>query len=264
MSTTIGDLITRSMQSGCGKRVLVSRHSAGLLLLWVALLVPGMAWAYRPFVSTDADVVDDEELEIEFGYFSWERADSENTYATPQLVFNYGLTDTLELVGEFEIEHPPGESSQLVDPGLFLKKVFKPGVLQDRPGVSFAMEAGLLLPSAIDEEDQTGFEAIGILSGTLSSFTWHLNLGGGLDRIDHDAFALWGVIVEHPLTENLTLVAEFNGESLRSEAPENSGLLGVIWESSSIPGMALDFGIRRGSSNAAPDWGATMGLSFSF
>jgi hypothetical protein len=234
-----------------------------LLLCFLALFLSS-AWASRPFVSTDADVSDDEEIAIEFGYFNWQRAAGENSYVTPQLVFNYGLTDTLELVAEFDVEHEPGGNSQLVDPGLFLKKVFRQGVLQGSEGVSFAVEAGLLLPSAIDAEDQTGFEAFGIVSGTGAGFTWHLNLGGGVDRIDHDAFALWGVILEHPLTANLRLVAEFNGESLRSEAAENSGLLGVIWESSSLPGLSWDLGIRRGSSSAAPDWGATMGLSYSF
>jgi len=38
----------------------------------------------------------------------------------------------------------------------------------------------------------------------------------------------------------------------------------VIWESSSVPGLAFDLGIRRGTSHASPDWGATMGLSYSF
>ncbi len=241
-----------------------SRRPAYLLLTAVLFALPGKAFAYRPFVSTDADVVDAGEIEIEFGYFNWERADSENSYVTPQLVFNYGLSNSLELVGEFDVEHSPGGKSQLVDPSLFLKKVFKPGVLQGSQGVSFAVEAGLLLPSAIDEEDQSGFEAFGILSGSASNFTWHLNLGGGVDRANHDAFALWGVIVEHSVTSSLKLVAEFNGESLRSEAAENSGLLGMVWESSAIPGLTLDLGIRHGSSRAAPDWGATMGLSYSF
>lgn len=246
------------------KIICESRQSFIFLLICGLLFVPAKAWAYRPFVSTDADVTDAGELEIEFGYFNWERADNENIYVTPQLVFNYGLTDSLELIGEFEVEHLPGGKSQLVDPGLFLKSVLKPGVLQGRQGVSFAVEAGLLLPSEIDEEDQTGFEAFGILSGTVSSLIWHLNLGGGVDRTDHNVFALWGVILEQPLTPNLRLVAEFNGESLRSEAAENSSLLGVIWDSSSVPGLTLDVGIRRGTSSAAPDWGATMGLSYSF
>lgn len=234
------------------------------LLFCALLLLPVPALAYRPFVSTDADVAAAGELEIELGYFNWERAEGENAYVTPQLVFNYGLTDTLELIAEFDLEHDLDGNSQFVDPGLFLKMVLKQGVLQDRQGVSFAVEGGLLLPSAIEGEHQTGFEAIGILSGSLDSVTWHLNLGAGVDRIDGTAFGLWGVILEYPVSEGLRLVTEFNGESLRSEGAENSVLLGVVWEPSSLPDLILDLGIRRGTSRAAADWGATLGLTFSF
>lgn len=238
---------------------------AAVRRLWFAsalFLTPCCAWAYRPFVSTDADVTDPKELEIELGYFNWERAEGENTFITPQLVLNYGLTKTLEVIGEFEVEHPTDGKSQLVDPGLFLKALVKQGVLQDEEGPSFAVEAGLLLPSTIDREDEVGFEAIGIVSGTISRFSWHLNFGGGIDRADHDTFGLWGVIAELPATPDLRLVGEFNGE--RGETTDSSGLLGVIWEPSYPPNLALDLGIRRGISRAASDWGATLGLTFSY
>jgi hypothetical protein len=38
--------------------------------LLVILLFPAWAWAYRPFVSTDAAVADPKEFEIELGYFN--------------------------------------------------------------------------------------------------------------------------------------------------------------------------------------------------
>ncbi len=225
-------------------------------------LIPGFAWAYRPFVSTDADVTGPNETEIELGYFGWERAEDDNAFITPQLVINYGVTETLEVVGEFEVEHPPNGQSELVDPGLFLKALVRQGVLQDKPGPSIAVEAGLLLPSTIDGEDRVGFEAIGIVSGTVSRLTWHLNLGGGVNRVDHDTVALWGLITEFPATPTLTLVSEVNGE--HSETTDTSALVGAIWEPASRPDLALDIGIRRGISRAAPDWGATLGLTFSF
>lgn len=225
-------------------------------------LVTHCAWAYRPFVSTDADVTGPKETEIELGYLGWERAAGEDSFITPQLVMNYGITNTLEVIAEFEVEHPPDGQSELVDPGLFLKALVKQGVLQDKPGPSIAIEAGLLLPSTIDGEDRTGFEAIGIVSGAVSRLTWHLNLGGGVDRVDHDAFALWGVIAEFPATPHLRLVGEINGE--RGETTDTSALLGAIWEPASRPDLALDIGIRRGISREAPDWGATLGLTFSF
>lgn len=225
-------------------------------------LVTHGAWAYRPFVSTDADVTDPKETEIELGYFGWERAEGENSFITPQLVINYGLTRTLEVIGEFEAEHPPDGKSELADPGLFLKALVRQGVLQDKQGPSIAVEAGLLLPSTIDGEDRVGFEAVGIVSGTVSRLTWHLNLGSGVARVDHGTFVLWGVIAEVPATPNLRLVGEINGE--RGDTTDTSVLLGAIWEPAARPDLALDIGIRRGISRAAPDWGATVGLTFSF
>ena len=47
------------------------------------------AFALRPFVSTDADVVDVKEWEIEFGIFGLAREDRENEIITPSLRFNY-------------------------------------------------------------------------------------------------------------------------------------------------------------------------------
>ncbi|HJO12089.1 MAG TPA: hypothetical protein QGI39_08630 [Gammaproteobacteria bacterium] len=233
-------------------------------LLFGLLFVSVNARAYRPFDSTDADVADAAELEIELGYFGWERAEGDSVYFTPQLVLNYGLTSAFEVIAEFDVEHDPGGKSQLIDPGIFLKTVIKQGVLQERPGVSFALEVGALLPSAISEEDRTGFEAIGIVSGMLSSYTWHLNFGGGVDRIDHNSFSLWGVIIERPVSPSLRFVAELNGEKLNNEAVENSALIGFIWEPESVPDMVFDVGIRHGVSDEAADWGATLGLTFSF
>lgn len=240
------------------------QQTKAYLLLLCLLIVVRPAWCYRPFASTDADVVDRGESELELGYFNWERSDGENTFITPQIVYNYGLSDIWELVAEFEIEHPSGEGSDLADPALFLKGILRKGTLQDQSGISVAVEAGFLLPSTIEEEDRFGFEAIGIVSGQLSSFTYHVNFGGGLDRTGGDAFGVWGVIAEVPVKPNLRLVGEVNGECFHGGSPENSGLLGLIWEPPSHPNLALDAGVRGGISRAAPDWQLTLGLTLSW
>src|SRR5438093_4004424 len=105
------------------------------------LFFPPVAWGYRPFVSTDAAVADPKEVEIELGYFNLERTRRQNTIATPSMVLNYGFAKRLELVGEFRLEVSP--EVELTDPGLSLKGVVKEGVLQDKPGLSVAVEAGL-------------------------------------------------------------------------------------------------------------------------
>jgi len=138
-------------------------HSGSLMLVLLCLLASS-AWGYRPFVSTDAAVVERARMEIELGYFTLARTQGENTFLTPQIVVNYGFAPNLELVGEASVEKPPDADLQLVDPGLFLKAVVKEGILQEKEGVSVAVEMGPLLPSTRPGERRLGFEGIGIMS----------------------------------------------------------------------------------------------------
>lgn len=227
------------------------------------LLLPSSAWGYRPFASTDAAVADPKEMEIEVGYFTLERAKGKNTFIVPKVVLNYGIIRDLEVVGEFTVQKPQDDEVQLVDPGLFLKAVLKEGVLQDKEGVSLAVEAGSLLPSTGQGERRFGFEGIGILSGRLSPFTCHVNIGGGVDNAKGNPFAIWGVIAELPVLPNLRVVGEVNGDSVKGKPPDNSALLGLIWQPPSSK-VLIDIGIRKGISSGAPDWQFTMGLTYSF
>jgi len=231
-----------------------------LAALFAVLLIPASACAYRPFVSTDAAVADPKEVEIELGYFNLDRTGRENTISTPHVVLNYGLAKNLELVAEFNFQVSP--DAELTDPSLSLKGVFKEGVLQDKPGVSVAVEAGPLLPSTLPHEDRVGFEAIAIVSGKLAPVTVHVNGGGGLDRVGH-VFGVWGVIGELPINSKLRLVGEVNGESTEGERPKNSALFGLIWQPTSR-NVFLDAGVRHGISHATPDWQFTVGLTFGF
>jgi hypothetical protein len=143
-----------------------------------------------------------------------------------------------------------------------VKGVVKEGVLQDKPGLSVAVEAALLLPSTLPREHGVGFEAIGIVSGKLAPVTVHVNGGGGLDRDGH-VFGIWGVIGELPFHSKLRLVSEVNGETAQGVRPTNSALLGLIWQPTSR-NVFLDAGVRHGISHAAPDWQFTIGLTFGF
>ena len=224
------------------------------------LLIPASAWAYRPFVSTDAAVADPKEIEVELGYFNLERTGRQNSIETPSMVLNYGVAKNLELVGEFRLEVSP--QVEISDPGLSLKGVVKEGVLQDRLGLSIAVEAGLLLSSTLPRGHGVGFEVTGIASGKVAPVTVHVNGGGGLDRDGH-GFGIWGVIGELPLHSKLRLVGEINGDTTQGERPNNSALLGLIWQPTS-KNVFLDAGVRHGISHAAPDWQFTIGLTFGF
>jgi len=221
------------------------------------------ALGYRPFISTDAAVADPQEMEVELGYFALERTDKENNFIIPQIVMNYGITRDWEVVGEFRLEKPPAGAVKLVSPGLFLKGVLREGVLQRQGGVSVALEVGPLLPSTASEQNGFGFEGIGILSGEVRRFTYHVNVGGGVDRQQINPFFLWGVIGEISLLPSLRLVGEVSGESIKEKIPDNSVLLGVIWQPPSSS-VLLDAGIRKSISAGAPDWQFTTGLTWSF
>jgi len=222
--------------------------------------MPASAWAYRPFISTDAAVAEPKEVELELGYFNLDRTDHQNTISTPHVVLNYGIAKNMELVAEFNLQESP--DVELTDPSVSLKAVLREGVLQDKPGVSIAVEAGPLTPSTLPRERRVGFEAIGIVSAKLEPVTLHFNGGGGLDRTG-ELFGVWGVIGELPLTSKLRLVSEVNGQSTEGERPNNSALLGLIWQPTD-KNLFLDVGIRHGISRAAPDWQFTLGLTYGF
>jgi hypothetical protein len=237
-----------------------------VVLVTVFLLTIGHstpAVGYRPFVSTDAAVVDPGEVEVELGYFNLEREDEEDVFVVPQVVMNYGMSQDWELVGEFAVEKPPDAAAKLVDPALFLKGIIKEGILQQQQGVSIAIEAGPLLPSAAAEQSGLSFEGIGILSGEVHRFTYHINVGGGVDRQQTNPFLLWGVIGEISLLPSLRLVGEVSGESIRKEIPDDSALFGFIWRLPSST-LLLDGGLRKSLSRGAPDWFFTTGLTWSF
>ena len=227
----------------------------------MVLLSAGPVSAYRPFVSTDAAVADPKEVEIELGALTLDRTGHANTFTTPSVVVNYGVRERWELVGQFNVQE--GSGTEITDPGLFLKGVLKEGVLQGKDGVSIAVEAGPLLPSTVKGERGVGFEASGILSARLAPVTFHVNVGGGVDRSDARPFANWGLIGELPVTARVRFVSEVNGESTKGQRPNNSVLVGFIWQPSSA-NIFLDAAVRRGISSGAPDWEVTVGVTFSF
>src|SRR5262249_19956502 len=230
--------------------------ACALLLACVVCFPASRAWGYRPFVSTDAAVAERQEMEIELGYFTFERSQGEHTFTIPSLVLNYGLLTNIELVGELRVQESPNQTVDVVDPGLFVKAVLKEGILQGKEGLSIAIEAGPLLPSTVPGERQFGFEGMGILSGRLAPFTYHVNLGGGIQRAGGEPVALWGVIGEWPVGPTVRIVGEINGEQARQERTHHMALLGVLWHPAA--NLVFDAGMRRGL-QGGPDWQITAG-----
>src|SRR5215813_14159261 len=242
-----------------GLRRIVAFAAGAGVLAWSA-----SASGYRPFVSTDAAVADPKEIEIELGYFTLERKKDENTFVIPRAVLNYGLFRNWEAVAEFAIQRAPDAELDVIDPAISLKGVLREGVLQDKDGFGFAVEASALLPSSEKGEGRFGFEGIGILSDKLGPFTFHLNGGLGVERSTGDLVGIWGVIGELPIATGLRLVGEVNGEKPRREDQRNSGLLGLIWRPWPSKNVWFDGGIRRRFTAGVPDWQFTLGVTFGF
>ncbi len=220
-------------------------------LLVSVVCVVTEADAYRPFTSTDADVVGQGEVEIEYGH-GLIRGDEKEFFA-PELVVNFGLTNNLELVAESALAlrdeaptrggfHP--NRVEFVDTGIFLKLLLLRGSLHGvRPlAPSLVFEGGLGVPAETGK-DEVGFEGVGLASGRTSRFLYHLNFGGIIEE-GHPG-VLWGGILELALRRDfsLRLVTEINGETIRGGKPENFALAGFIWE---LPnGMTLDLAVAN-------------------
>jgi hypothetical protein len=256
-------MLSSDTKGSRGVTAVLARRLAGLLGGLLVLIAPSNSWAYRPFVSTDAAVADPSEVEVELGYFTLEQAMGEKSFTVPSLVLNYGLGRNLELVGEMQIERDPAGAVDVIDPGISIKMVLKEGVLQEKQGVSIAVEAGPLLPSTRQGERGFGFEGIGVVSATVAPFTVHVNGGGGIERTGARPFGIWGVIGELPVHSRFRLVGEMAGESTKGALPNNSALLGVIWQPVAA-NVFLDTGVRRGISRGAPDWQFTAGVTVGF
>ncbi len=72
------------------------------------------AFAYRPFVSTDAAVADPHEVEIELGYFILQRTNDEHTFIIPRAVINYSVFKNWELVAEFAMQRTPDAAPDVI------------------------------------------------------------------------------------------------------------------------------------------------------
>src|SRR5262245_44650071 len=229
-------------------------------------------FGYRPFIATDASVAPRGEAEIEFGYAGFRKDHDSVTIVTPTIVANLGFARDLELVGEFKVASDLGrredeDHTRFEDSAVSLKWVFRNGVLQDEgPRPSLAVELSVLLPT-VPHEDRPGGELVGIISGRACGFGYHLNAGTLIEPGGSEPGAIWGLIVERAVAGGLRAVAEVDGESFPGRAPENSALVGAIWD---VPApwplheLSLDVGVRRGFNRAADDWGGTAGLTFAF
>ena len=240
---------------------------AVLLLLSTAMT----ASAYRPFVSTDAAAADPGDVEVEFGVIGFRSGAERTSLVAPTIIANLGLPRDLELVGEFklvnDLSHPDEDSTRFEDTAVSLKWVAHEGVLQERGTTpSVAVELSLLVPT-LDGQNRPGGQLVGIMSGVCFGFTYHLNGGVLVEPSDTSATPVWGVIIEHAVAGGVRAVAEVDGESGTGTGPDDSALIGAIWQVKAPPPireLSFDVGLRHGITHTAAEWAGTAGFTIAF
>ena len=247
-----------------------------LIALYVLteLIIPPKVFALRPFVTTDADVVETNMIEIELGLFGLHEQKhpgaDELTLDIPSIRFNYGLLwdseIVLETVGELIDSEYKGtlgiKEKQFAHTAGFYKKVWWRG---SNWIPNFATETGIVFPT---EKDTSGlnFEGTGIFSWYLNNLTCHLTLGGGTEKETFEqnrrGLFIYGIILDVPVPryKKLHFVTEYSGEKVENYILDHQLLGGMVWEGPK--NIEYDIAGFTGLNSESVDWGMTMGITF--
>jgi hypothetical protein len=231
----------------------------------IVLLFPVAARAYRPFDSTDAAVAEKGQLELELGPVGYLREGSDHWLVVPAVIANWGFADRWEFVLEgrqFARLGAAGPEPRLRtdDNAASLKTVLREGGLQEKSGVSLAVEVSVLLP-AVNGESGVGTQATFIASERTEPVTLHLNGAAAWTRA-HEAGWFAGLIAEGHDAWALRPVVEVFAEGEGSLPIVVSGLAGAIWRAREDLSFDAGFRVARASGVGAMELRA--GLTWAF
>ncbi|MEA3328612.1 MAG: transporter [Candidatus Omnitrophota bacterium] len=202
----------------------------------LSLTISMPAYAGRPLVTEDVDILSPGDVEIELGVeyldspgigFSARETDRKFV-KSPVLGMNIGLGEIVEIQADFDMIYldQAGISNEYAHGDLRLwTKILAVEESDSRPGLG--MRFGSKLPNAEDEDgrgtDETDFFASMLLSKHFDNFYVHLNLGLGIlgdpnQTNSQDDVMIYGLAFELPLEETfLTLTAEVSGQAFSNE-----------------------------------------------
>ena len=245
-------------------RIWLRRYKQCFLAAAVASFLVGASvtssFAYRPFDGTDAAVAGVGEVEIELQPIGAVRTGSQTTPTGPYAIFNYGFAERWELVLQGTAQAlPEGAGPISVPNAAFLKYVVQPGVLQDKPGPSIAMEFGPLLPPS--GGSGVGLSWTGIVSQRWEWGTVHLNMETNLTPDQHGEL-FFDAIIEGPNRWKVRPVFEIYSDSVVNQSQTFSALVGAIWQARD--NLAFDVGLRYALLNGRPVNEVRAGVTFGF
>lgn len=241
----------------------MSRAHSVFIVVLIPLMWSASAVAYRPFDSTDADVVSKGEFELELGPAGYVWEGRERALVAPAFVANLGVADDWEAVFEGRRLKPLGagaSSSQFIDDQFSLKGVLRRGSLQDEAGPSVATEFAILLPETAGPT-AVGFSGAAIVSERCSWGAAHFNAKITRTR-EHDSELFLGGILEGPADWNVRPVAEVFYERNFRSGYEVSALGGAIWQIHDS--LSLDLAYRHGWTDAMQSHEVRLGLTLAF
>ena len=220
----------------------------------MALALPRVAFAYRPFDQTDADTAEVNTIELELGPVKLTSGDQHVIYG-PGGVFNYGFSDGWELVFDYDATIPFADlGSSVVLTDLLVKHVLREGSLQDKPGPSIAMELGPLFPTLPTLDDEIGGSFALIVSQRWDPVTIHVNAEVEWTR-DRAIESTGGAIIEGPQTWRVRPVGEFYVSNERG-GNLYSALVGAIYKFRES--LTFDAAVRIIKDGEDPDMNGTQ------
>jgi hypothetical protein len=228
------------------------RRLVATLAALESLLLPSTAEAYRPFDGTDADVAENGAFELELGPAQWYyQTDAGggplrgHYVVAPATVLNFGVFEDTEVVVDFQDFVALGPlagrpAAALLGTDVLLKHLFRKGALQGKTGVSFAVEAGPLLPEI------NGADAFGASLNAVLSYRWdggsiHFDAWPSYAR-DQNLDLFSDVILEGPARWLVRPVCEVFYEKRFNAFETESVLVGAIWNMKES--FAMDVGVR--------------------
>ncbi len=234
-----------------------------LACITAVLILSAPAFAARPLNTDDAGTVDQGKFEIEAGVEVEKAKDIDETATGLAVQVKYGILDNLD--AGIEIPYAASDPSGIGDATVKGKINFVEET-ESAPAISLGIDIKL----ANGDKDQglgTGYVDYGIngiLSKEFGPAVCHANLGytivGVEEGTDSENTISYGIAVEFPVDDQLTVVGEIFGASVENASANPLDLqIGGYW---SINDTArVDGGLDFGLSDASPEYKATVGIT---